>query len=114
MSVTLDTLIDVKMDEDSLLFSEEATKTVDVHIKLSSLKIEEIHSKSEAEPKQTSNVYRMSSAAPYVNLKGISEAICDWRELVRCISVILRFFLIVKLICMSVFHFRIDRVQEQL
>lgn len=105
----------------TLPMAGKAIRTVDVHLKFSSLKIEDVrqtpHSRQKptARRQQPTHIYRLNSAAPFVNPRELFAAIFnDWPELVRCISIILRCYTIFALYSLAVIHFNYDRLRYRI
>lgn len=105
--------------EDSLA-SKAAIKVIDIHLKFSSLTIEEVHWKADANSTlpinrdQSIRRFRLNSLAPFISLKALPGAICDWRSLIRCIFALVRFYVVVKLSIISAVHFNFERAREQI
>lgn len=100
--------------------SQEALKSIDIHLMFSSLKIEEISSRINEQDSQAENppairIYRLTSSVPFVNPREFLAAIFrDWRSLVRCISLLVRLYIVVKVCILSEIQFNFDKVRDQI
>lgn len=98
--------------QDSLA-SDEAIKTINVHLEISCLKIEEVSQQSD-DIESVCKLYRLNSLAPFGNFRELLEAIRDWRSLARCISITIRFYIIIKLCYLSAVLFKFDLAREKI
>lgn len=108
------------MNEDSLIRCEATVKTVDRHIKFLSSKIEEVRERSSRfkldslVSQSTIKFYRLNCEALFIDFEKFPPSVSDWRVLARCVLVTFRFIAVIKLLCLSVIHFKINQIREQL
>lgn len=106
------------MDEDSTL-SEQAIDTIEIHLKCSSLKVEELcqsaHFISQKRASAKVQLYRLDSLAPFRSPRGLLAVVShDWRIQLRCVSLILKLYIAIKLLVMSAAHIKLDRSRDQI
>lgn len=98
---------------------DEAMKTINRHLRFSSLKVEEVCPKNKRTDshrlQRTVRRYCLNTLVPFVNLKLLSLIhTYDWLELARCVSVLFRFCGIIKFFSLSAIYFKLERVREEL
>lgn len=100
------------------LASDEATKTVHVHLIMASLKIEEVYKELHEDitdpllsRSRLVKSYHLSSLAPFVNFRKLLATFGYWPNIIRCISIVFRLYIVIKLCSMSVIQYKFDRMR---